>query len=82
MSITHIDISDSVKIKSSHTASSTTNFSDIIITSSDIIQGNTEDVIFTILANDLALSGDYKVLLGIANDDVTITQYIDVSIES
>ena len=82
MSVTYKDISDSVKIKSSHTASSTTNFSDIIITSSDIIQGNTEDVIFTILANDLALSGDYKVLLGIANDDVTITQYIDVSIES
>ena len=45
-------------------------------------QGNTEDVIITIQASETSLTGNYKVLLGIGNNEVTISQYVDVIIES
>ena len=85
LTITYADISDSInsEIKTSHTASATTNFSDLLISSSrNSPQGNTEDVIITIQASETSLTGDYKVLLGIGNNEVTISQYVDVIIES
>ena len=71
------------EIKSGHTASSTVNFSDITISPSrDWEYGNSEDIIVTIHASETSLSGDYKVLLGIGNDEVTLSQYVDIIIES
>ena len=85
LSVTYSDISDSInsEIKTSHTASTTTNFSDLLISSSrNSLQGNTENIILTISASETSLTGNYKVLLGIGNNEVTISQYVDVIIES
>ena len=85
LTVTYDDISDSMntEIKSGHTASSTVNFSDITISPSrDWESGNSEDIIVTIHASETSLSGDYKVLLGIGNDEVTLSQYVDIIIES
>ena len=85
LSISYNEISDSInnEIKTSHTASSTTNFSDLIISSSrNTLQGNTEDVTITIYATETSLAGNYKVLLGTGNNEVTISQNVDVIIES
>ena len=85
LTITYADISDSInsEIKTSHTASTTANFSDLLISSSrNSPQGNTEDVTITIQASETSLTGNYKVLLGIGNNEVTISQYVDVIIES
>ena len=85
LSITYADISDSInsEIKMSHTASATTNFSDLLISSSrNAPQGNTEDIVIIIQASETSLTGNYKVLLGIGNNEVTISQYVDVIIES
>ena len=71
------------EIKTSHTASSTTNFSDLLISSSrNSLQGNTENIALTISASETSLTGNYKVLLCIGNNEVTISQYVDVIIES
>ena len=83
--ITYSDISDYInnEVKTSHTASTTMNFSDLFISSSrNTLQGNTEDVTITIHASETSLTGNYKVLLGIGNNEVTISQYVDVIIES
>ena len=58
LTITYNDISDSInsEIKTSHTASSTTNFSDLLISSSrNSPQGNSEDVSLTIHASQTCL---------------------------
>ena len=85
LTITYADISDSInsEIKTSHTASTTTNFSDLLISSSrNSSQGNTEEIEITIQASETSLTGNYKVLLGIGNNEVTVSQYVDVIIES
>ena len=85
LSVTYSDISDSInnEVKTSHTASTTTNFSDLLISSSrNSLQGNTENIALTISASETSLTGNYKVLLGIGNNEVTISQYVDVIIES
>ena len=85
LTITYENISDSInsEIKTSHTASTTTNFTDLLISSSrDTVQGNSEDVTLTIHASQTSLAGNYKALLGIGNNEVTISQYVDVIIES
>ena len=85
LTITYSDISDSIntEIKTSHTASTTTNFSDLLISSSrNSSQGNTEEIEITIQASETSLTGNYKVLLGIGNNEVTVSQYVDVIIES
>ena len=85
LTIVYSNISDYVnsQIKTSHTASTTTNFSDLLISSSrNSPQGNTEEVTITIQASETSLAGNYKVLLGIGNNEVTVSQYVDVIIES
>ena len=85
LTITYENISDSInsEIKTSHTASTTTNFTDLLISSSrDTVQGNSEDVTLTIHASQTSLAGNYKALLGIGNNEVTVSQYVDVIIES
>ena len=85
LTITYRNISDSInsEIKTSHTASSTTNFTDLLISSSrSSPQGNSESVSLTIHASQTSLTGNYKVLLGVGNNEVTVSQYVDVIIES
>ena len=68
---------------SAHTAARTINFTDIEITSSrESLQNNKESILITINASKNALSGDYKVLLGIGNDEITVSKFINVKIES
>ncbi len=63
---------------SAHTASSVTSSSDIKI-SHTIKQPN--EIIVNITANQIALLGDYKLLLGVYNSEVNVSKYIDVTIE-
>ena len=37
--------------------------------------------IVSITASEIALSGDYKLLLGVFDDEVNVSKYIDVTIE-
>ena len=68
---------------STHTASNTINFSDIEISSlRESIQNTNEKIIVKIHASDNSLSGNYKVLVGIGNDEITISKFINVTIES
>ena len=85
LTVTYEDISNyaSSQIKTSHTASTTTNFSDILISSSrGSLQANSEIITLSIHASETSLSGNYKVLLGIGNNEVTVSHYVDVIIES
>ena len=68
---------------SAHTASNTINFSDIEISSlRESIQNTNEKIIVKIHASDNSLSGNYKVLVGIGNNEITISKFINVTIES
>ena len=68
---------------SAHTASNTINFSDIEISSlRESIQNTNEKIIVKIHASDNSLSGNYKVLVGIGNDEITVSKFINVTIES
>jgi virginiamycin B lyase len=61
-----------------HTASTVTKSSDLLI-SHDFDSSN--EIIVSITASQIALSGDYKLLLGIFNSEVNVSKYIDVTIE-
>ena len=60
-----------------HTASS--------ILSSDLLVShnfnNPNEIIVSVTASEIALSGDYKLLLGVFNSEVNVSKYIDVIIE-
>jgi virginiamycin B lyase len=85
LTVDYNKISDSLNTEflSAHTASTTTNFSDIEISSiRKSIQNNSEEFLVKIHASDTSLSGEYKVLIGIGNDEITISKFIDIKIES
>ncbi len=85
LTVNYSDVSSYINSEflSAHTASKTINFSDIEISSyRDPLQNNTESILVSISASENSLSGDYKVLLGIGNDEVTVSKFIDVTIES
>jgi virginiamycin B lyase len=67
-----------IKFNSAHTASTATMSSDILI--SHTFNGSNE-IIVSITASEIALSGDYKLLLGVFNSEVNVSKYIDVTIE-
>jgi virginiamycin B lyase len=60
-----------------HTASS--------VLSSDLLVShnfnNSNEIIVSVTASEIALSGDYKLLLGVFNSEVNVSKYIDVIIE-
>ena len=85
LTVDYNKISDSLNTEflSAHTATTTTNFSDIEISSiRKSIQNNSEEFLVKIHASDTSLSGEYKVLIGIGNDEITISKFIDIKIES
>ena len=61
-----------------HTASTVTMSSDLLV--SHTMNDSNEITVF-VTASDIALSGDYKLLLGISTSEVNISKYIDVTIE-
>jgi len=68
-----------INFNSAHTASTVTKSSDLLI--SHDFNGSNE-IIVSITANQIALSGDYKLLLGVFNSEVNVSKYVDVIIES
>ena len=59
------------------------NFNDIEISSTrENSQSNTEQILVEIRASNTSLSGSYKALIGIGNDEITVSKFIDVIIES
>ena len=69
---------DKINFNSAHTASTATSSSDIQISH---IMDNSNEILVTVTANPIALSGDYKLLLGVYNSEVNVSKYIDVTIE-
>ena len=85
LNVNYNDVSNYVNSEflSAHTAAKTINFTDIEITSyRESLQNNKESILVTINASENALSGDYKVLVGIGNDEITVSKFINVKIES
>ena len=85
LTVNYADLSDSINsdFLSSHTASSTINFNDIEISSTrENSQSNTEQILVEIRASNTSLSGSYKALIGIGNDEIAVSKFIDVIIES
>ena len=69
---------ETINFNSAHTASTATASSDIQI-NYEIDEHN--EIIVSITASEIALSGDYKLLLGVFDDEVNVSKYIDVTIE-
>jgi virginiamycin B lyase len=67
-----------VSFHSAHTASTATTSSDIIVSH---IMNESNEIIVSVTASQIALSGDYKLLLGIYNSEINVSKYIDVTIE-
>jgi len=61
-----------------HTASTVTQSSDLLI-SHDF--NNSNEIIVSITASEIALFGDYKLLLGVFNSEINVSKYVDVIIE-
>ncbi len=70
--------------KISFTSSNTGQFSDIIVTldkhEQEVSANEPVSISVTIAANNNALSGTYKVLLGVQNDEVSVSQFVTVTI--
>ena len=67
-----------IDFNSAHTASTATISSDIMISHTF---NESNEIIVSVTASEIALSGDYKLLLGISNSEVTVSKYMDVTIE-
>lgn len=71
--------------KISFTSANTGQFSDIIVTldkhEQEVSENEPVSISVTIAANNNALSGTYKVLLGAQNDEVSVSQFVTVTIE-
>ena len=61
-----------------HTASAVTKSSDLLV-SHDFV--NSDEIVVSITASEIALSGEYKLLLGVYNSEINVSKYIDVIIE-
>ena len=67
-----------INFNSAHTASTVTTSSDLLISHNF---DNSNELTVSITASQIALSGDYKLLLGVFNSEVNVSKYIDVIIE-
>ena len=69
---------EEINFNSAHTASTATASSDILISHT---MNKSNEITVYVTASEFALSGDYKLLLGISNSDVNVSKYIDVTIK-
>jgi len=79
--ILNVDSSPNIgkfNFNSAHTASTATSSSDIQISYE---MNNSNEILVSVTASPFALSGDYKLLLGVYNSEVNVSKYIDVIIE-
>ena len=67
-----------INFNSAHTASTVTMSSDILVSHTF---NKSDEIIVSVTASEIALSGDYKLLLGVFNPEVNVSKYIDVTIE-
>ncbi len=67
-----------INFNSAHTASTATKSSDIQIS---YTMSDSNEILVGVTASPIALSGDYKLLLGVYNSEVNVSKYIDVIIE-
>ena len=67
-----------INFNSAHTASTATTSSDIQISHK---MNSSNEILVSITASPIALSGDYKLLLGVYNSEINVSKYIDVIIE-
>ena len=67
-----------ISFNSAHTASTVTTSSDILISHTF---NESNEIIVSITASEIALSGNYKLLLGVFNPEVNVSKYLDVTIE-
>ena len=42
---------------------------------------SSDEIIVSVTASEIAISGDYKLLLGVYNSEINVSKYIDVIIE-
>ena len=42
---------------------------------------NSNEILVTVTANPIAITGDYKLLLGVYNSEVNVSKFIDITIE-
>jgi len=78
MTVNYIGNSEKINFNSGHTASTATISSDLLI-SHNFVTPN--EISVTIQVSEIALSGDYKLLIGVFNSEVNVSKYIDVTIE-
>ena len=78
LSVTYLSNVTDINFNSAHTASTATKSSDLIV--SHTLNDPTE-IIVSVSASEIALSGDYKLLLGVFNSEVNVSKYINVTIE-
>ena len=69
---------EDIDFNSAHTASTVTISSDLLVSHNFI---NSNEIIVSITASQIAISGDYKLLLGVYNSEINVSKYIDVIIE-
>ena len=69
---------DDINFNFAHTASTVTKSSDISV-SHNFNKSN--EIIVSITASEISLSGDYKLLLGVFNSEVNVSKYVDIIIE-
>jgi len=70
---------DKINFNSAHTASTATLSSDLLVSHTFVSPSEIEVMV---QASEIALSGDYKLLLGVFDSDVSASKFINVTIES
>ena len=55
-----------------------TKSSDLLV-SHDFV--NSDEIVVYVTASEIALSGEYKLLLGVYNSEINVSKYVDVIIE-
>ena len=78
LNINNLSNTDKINFNFAHTASAVTKSSDLLV-SHDFT--SSDEIIVSVTASEIAISGDYKLLLGVYNSEINVSKYIDVIIE-
>ena len=78
LNINNLSNTDKINFNFAHTASAVTKSSDLLV-SHDFT--SSDEIIVSVTASEIAISGDYKLLLGVSNSEINVSKYIDVIIE-
>ena len=78
LNVNPLSNTNQIYFNSAHTASTVTKSSDLSISHNFV---NPNEISVTVKASEFALSGDYKLLLGVFDSEVNVSKYIDVTIE-